>query len=118
MQVVPPTALVKDGYVEINRSRDYQALIPITRGGTGSTTAANARTALAAVGTAQLATADLAAAGKIPVYNAAAQLATADPTLGGHAASKQYVDRHLRDALDLIQALVERVEALERPTPN
>lgn len=89
----------RTGWLAINKTRDYivakiAALWPLTlaRGGTGAITAAAARTNLAAVGTDQLAPGNAAQANKIPTYNAGAQLTTADPTLGGHAASKQYVD--------------------------
>lgn len=77
----------------INATRDYIAqrtnsVTPIEKGGTGSTTAAGARTALGLV----LAPGNAAQPNRVPTYNATAQLTTADPTLGGHAASKQYVD--------------------------
>lgn len=47
----PSTGLVKDGATEINKTRDYiaqktSAVLPIDKGGTASTTAAGARTAL------------------------------------------------------------------------
>lgn len=52
MDVVPPTGKVNKGYDEINKTRDYIAqrtstVVPIAKGGTGATTAAQARTNLA-----------------------------------------------------------------------
>lgn len=51
MQAVSSTASVRDGYDEINLTRDYiaqrtSAVQPIAKGGTGATTAADARTNL------------------------------------------------------------------------
>lgn len=82
------------GYDEINKTRDYlaqrtSAVTPISKGGTGATTAANARTAL---GIPLIGTANMAQPNRLPVYNSNSQLTTSDPTSGGHAASKQYVD--------------------------
>lgn len=92
----------RQGWLAINKTRDYivsriAALWPLTvaRGGTGASTPALARTNLEAVGTDQLAPANAAQANKVPTYNASAQLTTANPTLNGHAASKQYVDNRI-----------------------
>lgn len=51
MDIVPQTGKVKDGATEINKTRDYvaqrtSAVTPVNKGGTGATTAANARTNL------------------------------------------------------------------------
>lgn len=51
MDVVPGTADRRDGYDEINKTRDYIAertstVTPVAKGGTGATTAASARSAL------------------------------------------------------------------------
>lgn len=51
MDIVPSTGKVQAGYDEINKTRDYIAertatVTPIAKGGTGATTAADARTAL------------------------------------------------------------------------
>lgn len=79
---------------EINKTRDYiaqktSAVLPIAKGGTGSTNASAARSAL---GIPAIAPGNSSAPNAIPTYNASNQLTTADPTLGGHAASKGYVD--------------------------
>lgn len=97
MDVVPGTADRRLGYDEINKTRDYIAqrtsnVQPVVKGGTGATDAVGARANLSAMDAALLGTADLAQAGKVPVYNSAGRLTTADPLLGGHAASKQYAD--------------------------
>jgi hypothetical protein len=49
LDIVPGTAKRNLGYDEINKTRDYIALTPIVRGGTGATTAAQARTNLGAM---------------------------------------------------------------------
>lgn len=84
----------REGYDEINKTRDYiaqrtSAVTPIEKGGTGATTAETAR---AALGIPEIAPPNSAEAGELPIYNANGQLTTANPTLGGHAASKQYAD--------------------------
>lgn len=98
MSVVLGTALRNTVHTLITATRDYIAngpaywksgvTVPLSKGGHGATTAAAARTNLGI----ELGTADAATANKVPVYNASGQLTTVDPTLGGHAASKQYVD--------------------------
>lgn len=97
MPLVPGTGLASDIEEYINQTRDFiaqrtSAITPVAKGGTGANTAAAARANLSVVGTDQLAPADAAQPSKVPTYNPAAQLTTADPTLGGHAASKGYVD--------------------------
>lgn len=47
---------------------------------------------LGTAATKDVAAGDSAEANKVPIYNGARQLTTADPTAGGHAASMQYVD--------------------------
>lgn len=84
----------REGYDEINKTRDYiaqrtSAVTPIEKGGTGASTAETAR---AALGIPEIGTANSAEANKLPVYNSNGQLTTANPTLSGHAASKQYTD--------------------------
>lgn len=78
---------------EINLTRDYIAqrtadVVPIAKGGTGKTTAQEAREALGVILTATSGD----AGGKVPIYTAAGQLATAAPSSSGHAANKSYVD--------------------------
>jgi hypothetical protein len=97
--VNPLTDTVKAGADHHNKTRDYiaertSAVQPIAKGGTGATTAAQARTnlGLREGATLDVAPADAAQANKLPRYNANAQLTTANPTLGGHATSKSYVD--------------------------
>lgn len=56
MDVVPGTADRREGYDEINKTRDYiaertSAVTPVAKGGTGATTAAAARTNLGAAST-------------------------------------------------------------------
>ncbi|KRC60923.1 hypothetical protein ASE14_08155 [Agromyces sp. Root81] len=68
MDVVPGTASVRQGYDEDNKTRDYiaqrtNAVQPIAKGGTGSTTAADARSALGVPSTTELTT---GLAGKSP----------------------------------------------------
>lgn len=82
----------------LNKTRDYiaQATTTLTTA-IGAvtkawTTAADAAAARLALGIPDFAPGNAAQANKAPTYNAGAQLTTADPTLGGHAASKQYVD--------------------------
>lgn len=96
----PSTDLVKDGAEEENKTRDYiaqrtSAITPIAKGGTGAETPAAARTNL---GIPLIAGGDSSAPNALPRYNGSNQLTTADPTLGGHAASKQYVDAGVASA--------------------
>lgn len=94
MDVVASTDDRRNGYDEINKTRDYiadrtSAVTPITKGGTGATSASGARTNL---GIPAIGVANIAEPNKLPVYNSSSQLTTAIPTASGHAASKQYVD--------------------------
>lgn len=94
MRLTPGTAQASDIDDEINRALDYIAdftddVTPVERGGTGATTPAGARSNL---GIPAFAPPDQAVPNIIPTYNNLAQLTTNDPTLGGHATSKQYVD--------------------------
>ena len=85
---------------EMNKTRDEIArrtstVMPVTKGGTGATTAAAARAALGAAAAAQVSTdGDLATAGKIPIYNANRQLTAADPAAAGHVATKGSVEAY------------------------
>lgn len=95
MELVAGTALANTIDTEINLSRDYiaqrtAAVTPVERGGTGATTAAGARTKL---GFPDLGRGDAMPPNAIAVSNAQSQLTTGEPTLGGHAAPKGYVDR-------------------------
>lgn len=88
---------------EINKSRDYIAertsdVTPIEKGGTGADNAAAARSNLGVVLTGTSAD----AAGKVPIYSADGQLATASPTSSGHAASKGYVDGAIPSTAGLV----------------
>lgn len=70
------TGLVKDGDLEINRTRDYVAQVkalilatwPISRGGTGATTASAARTNLGICGAITFGTADPSGGSNGDVY--------------------------------------------------
>lgn len=100
MAVVLGTALRNTVHTLITATRDYIAngpaywksgvTVPLTKGGHGATTAAGARTALSVPSTTeavlqtQLAAPDFATASKVPVYNAAGQLTSVAPSLGGH----------------------------------
>lgn len=105
MTILDGTEDRRTGYLGINKARDYlatkiaelrdwvndqlEAVWPISKGGTGATSASQARTNL---GFPALGTADLAQPNRLPVYNGSSQLTTQYPALGGHAANKQYVD--------------------------
>lgn len=97
MVKVASTADRRLGYDEINKTRDYiatKAILVSSRTAVGKSLieAANAAAARTAIGLPALGTANTATANAIPVYNAAGQLTTVDPTLSGHTASKGYVD--------------------------
>lgn len=85
---------------EINKTRDEIArrtstVLPVVKGGTGSTTAAAARAALGAADAAQVSTdGNVATAGKIPIFNPDRQLTAADPTLGGHVATRGWTQAY------------------------
>jgi hypothetical protein len=94
MRLTPGTVLANTIDDEINRALDYVAeftsdVTPVSKGGTGATNAATARTNL---GFPAIGAPDQAAPGQLPVYNGVGQLTTNDPTASGHAASKAYVD--------------------------
>ena len=114
------------GYDEINKTRDYiaqktSAVLPITKGGTGQTTASAARTAL---GLPEIGQGDFAQANRIPVYNGTSQLTTADPVLNGHAASAGWVQAFtfskavIQAALDTKVAQGQDVTFGQIYTPN
>lgn len=85
---------------EMNKTRDEIArrtstVLPVAKGGTGSTTPAAARAALGAADAAQVSTdGNVATAGKIPIYNPDRQLTAADPTLGGHVATRGWTQAY------------------------
>lgn len=92
--LVPGTGLASDIEEYINRALDevaarLQSVWGIPKGGTGASDAPTARSNL---GIPTIAAGDASVANGLPRYNGSNQLTTADPTLGGHAASKQYVD--------------------------
>lgn len=81
---------------EINKSRDYIAqrtneVTPISKGGTGASTAASARTALGAVAASDVYSSG-SVANKIPRYDSSGRLIAASPVADNQAASKAYVD--------------------------
>lgn len=89
----------RNGWDEINRTRDYIAqrtstVQPIAKGGTGATTAAGARSALGVQTTvdAVAGATDAPSAGKIAKYDAGGRLATNTPSASNDAANKAYVD--------------------------
>lgn len=86
----------KQGPTAMNKIMDYIATLTVlktavTTVGNALLTAVSAAAARTAIGI-DLGIGNAAAPNKVPVYNGTSQLTTADPTLGGHAASKQYVD--------------------------
>lgn len=88
---------------EDNKTRDYiaertNAITPVEKGGTGADNAAAARSNLGVVLTGTSAD----SGGKVPIYSAGGQLATATPTSGGHAASKSYVDGAIPSTAGLV----------------
>lgn len=98
MAILAGTDPRRNGWDEINKSRDYIA---------GRARKAHTHPRADITDLPPLASADNAVANAIPVYNAARQLTTADPTASGHAASKGYVDAHagqLQDGGTFLQA--------------
>lgn len=94
MDVVPGTMSVRDGYDEINKTRDYiaqrtETVTPVAKGGTGATTVAGAKTAL---GIPEVSSTASAEPGKVPVYSAASRLIAASPAGSSDVATKGYVD--------------------------
>ena len=94
MAIMSGSELANTLDTEMNKTRDYiaqrtNAVAPVAKGGTGATTASAARTNL---GFPDLGSANTMPANAIAVSNGTQQLTTADPTLSGHAASKNYVD--------------------------
>jgi hypothetical protein len=99
MDVVPSTALLKMGYDEINKSRDYiadrtSAVTPIAKGGTGATTASAARTNLGLASTvAAVAAANTGGSeGVLILGGAGGRINVGAPNTPGNAATKGYVD--------------------------
>lgn len=100
MDVVASTGLVKDGYSEINKSRDYVAMfggaagspIPLSRGGTGAATAAAARAALNVPAWTDVAPPGTANASGIARFSAAGRLQVVSPAAAADVATKGYVD--------------------------
>lgn len=73
-------------------ARRTQDVAPITKGGTGATTAAQALTNLGAVAVARVSTdGNVSTAGLIPIYNDDRQLTAAAPTLDGHVTNLAWV---------------------------
>lgn len=99
MPLVPGSLPANQIDTEFNRTRDFIAggpanwkpatIVPITKGGTGGATAAEARTALSVP---ESAGPEAATPGKAPVYNASGRLVTENPANPFEVANKQYVD--------------------------
>lgn len=99
MPLVPGSLPANQLDTEDNRSRDFIAqghanwkagvVLPLTKGGTGATSAAAARTAL---GVAPTAGANAATPGSTPEYNSSGRLVSNDPATAFDVATKQYVD--------------------------
>lgn len=90
----------RNGWDEINKSRDYiaqrtSAVTPVGKGGTGATDAAAAR---ANLGIPEIAPPVTALPNAIPVYGPGSQLQTQDPSHPSHAATKFYVDNTVNAA--------------------
>lgn len=82
---------------EVNRTRDYIAqrtssVTPVTKGGTGATTASAARANLGVLGTDEAAAAGVATAGKLVRYKTNTRITTSSPIDNADAANKFYVD--------------------------
>lgn len=93
MDIVPGSTPANEIDTELNKTRDYiaqrtSAVTSIARGGTGATTAQQARTNLAAVGVSDIAAPNSAEANKIPCYNSSGQLTSFNPTLDAHVATQ------------------------------
>lgn len=95
MDILDGTEDRRQGWLAINKTRDYivskiAALWPLTiaRGGTGATTAEDARENLELVKAASAAAPD----NTIPYYHGGGHLAVSSPASGTHAANKEYVD--------------------------
>ena len=87
----------REGYDEINKTRDYIAqrtstVTPIAKGGTGETNAAAALSALGGVPSTDVYAPGDSVANKIPRYDGSGRLIAATPTATNHATSKSYVD--------------------------
>jgi len=90
----------RNGWDEINKSRDYiaqrtSAVTPVAKGGTGATDADAAR---ANLGIPEIAPPVVAVANAIPRYGPTLQLQVQDPVHPSHAATKYYVDDAVADA--------------------
>lgn len=95
--LVPGGGLASDLDEYINRLADYLATrtpspTPVGKGGTNATTAAQARTNLAVVGTAEVYNGQADRSGYIVKYNSGGTVTVLDPSANGHAATKRYVD--------------------------
>jgi hypothetical protein len=123
---VPPTALVKLGYDEINRALDVivtednkvkARVTPIANGGTAATTAAAAATNLKVPAWTDVAPAGNVINSKITRYGATGKLQVTGCTDPYDVTPKGYVDAVaalLADAAERIDALTARVAALEK----
>jgi len=100
MDLVSGSALANTLDTEINKSRDYIALFAagiraIENGGTGASSAPDARANLGALGADD--TASNATPGKVVVYDANGRFAVAAPSASSGAANKGYVDAAISD---------------------
>jgi hypothetical protein len=125
MAVVPGSTPADTIDTELNISRDYTAgghahwstgvVLPIAKGGTGAANAGAARTAL---NVPESAGPNAAPPGKAPVYNDFGRLVAEAAVNPAELVRKDQLDAHLLAVQHLIDALVDRIAALEKkPKP-
>jgi hypothetical protein len=105
--IVPPTALVADGYDEINRTLDTIVIQDNRIRNDVGPTVADVNAASPTAGAMLLVR-----------WNAEGRIQAVDPAAPADVASKHYVDVTTAKALALINALVQRVVALEARFPE
>lgn len=120
MDVVPGTADRRQGYDEINKTRDYiaqrtNAVTPISKGGTGASNASAARTAL---GLPAISSPGVALENGVAVFGPNKRLQVQDPEQPSDATTKYWVDNTIAYHRGQLQTDIDSVRNLANGKRN